>query len=126
MKFSPGEIKLHSSLSDTGETEESLNVTYDGPTVEVGFNAQYLGDFLRAVTEEQVAFHFRDAGSAGELRPAGDDVRGVYESAWRLGLKGVTVFREGARGQAVLVRGTEGEIEVQAERAGACPEDHCP
>jgi ribonucleoside-diphosphate reductase alpha chain len=55
-----------------------------------------------------------------------EDVRGVYESAWRRGLKGVTVFREGAKGQAVLVRGAAGEIEVQQERAGACPEDHCP
>jgi ribonucleoside-diphosphate reductase alpha chain len=33
------------------------------------------------------------------------DVRAIYVSAWRRGLKGVTVFREGCKGEAVLVRG---------------------
>ena len=33
------------------------------------------------------------------------DVRAIYTSAWRRGLKGVTVFREGCKDSAVLVRG---------------------
>lgn len=64
-----GEIKIHSSLSETGESEESIPTEYEGEPVEIGFNAQYLLDFLRAVTEENVTFHFRDPQSAGELRP---------------------------------------------------------
>lgn len=68
----PGELKIHSSLSETGESEESLPVEFDGGTVEIGFNAQYLLDFLRAIGEDQVAFHFKDAQSAGEMRPAGN------------------------------------------------------
>jgi len=68
----PGEVKIHSSLSETGESEESLPVEYDGSAVEIGFNASYLLEFLRAVPEAQVAFHFKDAHSAGELRPAAD------------------------------------------------------
>ena len=44
---------------------------YSGPEVEIGFNAQYLLDFLKAVPEESVAFHFRDPQSAGEMRPSG-------------------------------------------------------
>jgi len=71
IKFSPGELQLHSSLSDTGETEELLPIVYDGPVVEVGFNAQYISEFLRAVTDENVALKFRDAGSAGEFQPEG-------------------------------------------------------
>jgi DNA polymerase-3 subunit beta len=67
----PGEVKIYSSLSETGESEESLPAEYDGPDVEIGFNAQYLLDFLRAVPEESVAFHFRDPQSAGEMRPGG-------------------------------------------------------
>ena len=77
-RFTPGEIQVHSSLSDTGEIEETLPVTYDGPKVEVGFNAQYLVDFLRALSEESVAFGFKDAGSAGELRPGGEAPEYVY------------------------------------------------
>jgi DNA polymerase-3 subunit beta len=69
VQVSPGEVKVHSSVSDTGESEESLPVAYDGATVEIGFNAQYLIDFLRAVSTEEIAFLFKDAHSAGELRP---------------------------------------------------------
>jgi DNA polymerase-3 subunit beta len=71
LQVAPGELKVHSSLSETGESEESLSAEYSGPVTEIGFNAQYMLDFLRASTEENVSFHFRDAQSAGEMRPAG-------------------------------------------------------
>ena len=64
-----GEVKIHSSVSDTGESEESIPTTYEGPSVEIGFNAGYLLDFLRAISEPQVEFRFKDPHSAGELRP---------------------------------------------------------
>jgi DNA polymerase-3 subunit beta len=44
--------------------------------VEIGFNAGYLLDFLRASNEAKVTFHFKDANSAGELRPAVDGEAG--------------------------------------------------
>ncbi len=72
LQMAPGEARVYSSLSETGESEESLPVTYDGEEVEIGFNAQYLLDFLRAVAEEEVLFYFKDAHSAGELRPGPD------------------------------------------------------
>jgi len=68
----PGELKLHSSLSDTGESEETLTATYEGPNVEIGFNAAYMLDFLRASSEDNVQFLFKDSASAGELRPVSD------------------------------------------------------
>ena len=40
--------------------------------MEIGFNAQYLIDFLRVVQTDQVSFWFKDPHSAGELRPVGD------------------------------------------------------
>jgi DNA polymerase-3 subunit beta len=72
LRVQEGELHIHSSLSETGESEDSLPADYDGSPVEIGFNATYLLDFLRAVTEEKVAFHFKDPHSAGELRPAGE------------------------------------------------------
>ena len=51
-----------------------------------------------------------------------DDVREIYRSAWRLGLKGITVFREGCKGRAVLVRGGAG-AEVEDAEAGDCARD---
>jgi ribonucleoside-diphosphate reductase alpha chain len=51
-------------------------------------------------------------------------VREIYVEAWRLGLKGVTVFREGCRARAVLERGT-GEATLDAEDPGDCPRRVC-
>jgi hypothetical protein len=68
----PGEVKVHSSVSEMGEAEESIPAEYTGTEVEIGFNAEYLLDFLRAVNDSEVAFHFKDAHSAGEMRPGGE------------------------------------------------------
>jgi ribonucleoside-diphosphate reductase alpha chain len=57
------------------------------------------------------------AGAGPEL------VREIYLSAWRRGLKGVTVFREGCKGRAVLVRGSAG-LEL-APDAPACTPQRC-
>ena len=73
-----GEVKIHSSLSETGESEESIPNEYDGSPVEIGFNAQYLLDFLRAVPESNVSFHFRDPQSAGEFRPVSENEAEIY------------------------------------------------
>lgn len=69
IQFSPGEVKVFSSISETGESEESLPVEYEGASIEIGFNAQYLLEFLRAVSEDQVVFCFKDPHSAVEVRP---------------------------------------------------------
>lgn len=74
VRIEPAELKVHSSLSETGESEESLSVDYDGPAVEIGYNAHYILEFIRAVPQSSIAFLFKDAGNAGELRPAGDDL----------------------------------------------------
>lgn len=74
-----GELKVHSSISETGESEETIPVDYNGSDTEIGFNAQYLLDFLRSVDQSQVEFHFKDANSAGELRPHA----GTADTAYR-------------------------------------------
>lgn len=71
LQVCPGEVKVFSSISETGESEESIPAEYDGAAVEIGFNAQYLLEFLRAISEPQVSFSFKDPHSAAEVRPAG-------------------------------------------------------
>jgi DNA polymerase-3 subunit beta len=78
IQLAPGEIKFYSSVSDTGESEESIPVQYDGAKLEIGFNAEYLSDFVRAVPDGLITFHFKDPNSAGEMRPAGSDTSTVY------------------------------------------------
>ena len=54
-----------------------------------------------------------------------EDVRAIYTSAWRRGLKGVTVFREGCKDSAVLVRGADGGVELGAAAVGDCSDERC-
>ena len=78
VQFGPGEIKVFSSSVETGESEESVPTEYAGPELEIGFNAQYLLDFLRAIPQDEVAFALKDQKSAGEMRPAGEKLKDHY------------------------------------------------
>jgi len=78
VQFTPGEVRVFSSSVETGESEESVPGDYQGPDLEIGFNATYLLDFLRAISQDRVAFELKDQKSAGELRPAGDAVPDQY------------------------------------------------
>jgi DNA polymerase-3 subunit beta len=78
VQFTPGEVKIFSQSVETGESEESVSSQYEGPNLEIGFNAQYLLDFLRVIPQDQVAFHLKDQKSAGELRPAGEGATDQY------------------------------------------------
>ena len=69
VQFTAGEVKVYSSALETGESEESVPSEYTGPDLEIGFNAQYLLDFLRAVPQNQVVFALKDQKSAGEMQP---------------------------------------------------------
>jgi len=73
VQFTSGEVKIYSSALETGESEESVAADYNGPDLEIGFNAQYLLDFMRVITQDKVLFSLKDQKSAGELRPADDN-----------------------------------------------------
>jgi DNA polymerase III subunit beta len=78
VRFTSGEVQVFSSSVEMGESEESVPCEYTGPDLEIGFNAQYLLDFLRVVPEEQVTFELKDQKSAGEMRPANGDGSETY------------------------------------------------
>jgi DNA polymerase III subunit beta len=78
VQFTNGEVRVFSSSVETGESEESVPSEYQGPDLEIGFNAQYLLEFLRAIPQAQVAFELKDQKSAGELRPDGEGLADQY------------------------------------------------
>jgi ribonucleoside-diphosphate reductase alpha chain len=60
-----------------------------------------------------------------------DEVRRIYELAWKLKCKGVTTFRYGSKPEQVLyigeIKTKEGNfVSVQSEYAGGCPTQNCP
>ena len=70
LRLDKGELKLSASSTETGESEDSLEVDYNGDAMAIGFNAQYLLDFIKAVGSGEVKLELKDAQSAGQLRPA--------------------------------------------------------
>jgi DNA polymerase-3 subunit beta len=79
LKLEKGELKLSASSTESGESEDSIEVPYTGDPLTVGFNAAYLVDFLKAAGTSEVRLELKDAQSAGQLRPAeGDDYKYRY------------------------------------------------
>ena len=70
MRLEKGELKLSASSTETGESEDSLEIDYNGDPIAIGFNAQYLLDFLKATGSGDVKLEFKDSQSAGQMRPA--------------------------------------------------------
>jgi DNA polymerase-3 subunit beta len=64
-------LDLAASSPDLGEARESLPADYRGDAVEIGFNAQYLLDFLGVAGTEAVRMELKDHESQGVFRPQG-------------------------------------------------------
>jgi DNA polymerase III subunit beta len=69
MRVEKNELKVSSSNTETGESEDSIEVAYTGDPMVIGFNSQYLLEFLKVVGSGDVRFEFKDAQTAGQLRP---------------------------------------------------------
>jgi DNA polymerase-3 subunit beta len=79
LRLEKGELKLSASSTETGESEDSIEVDYDGEPMAIGFNAQYLIDFIKATGSCEVKLELKDAQSAGQLRPSeGEDYKYRY------------------------------------------------
>lgn len=66
-------MRLFSSNPEIGEARDRLAVDYKGQDLEIGFNAQYLLDFLTAVGAEKVVFEIKDENSAVLLKPENEE-----------------------------------------------------
>jgi DNA polymerase-3 subunit beta len=63
------QIRLFSSNPEIGEARDKVDVDYDGESFEIGFNSQYILDFLTTVKSERVRCEMKDENSAVLLRP---------------------------------------------------------
>jgi DNA polymerase III subunit beta len=73
LRLEKGELKLSASSTETGESEDSIETPYNGDSLTIGFNANYILDFLKAVGSGDVSLELKDPQSAGQLRPLGSD-----------------------------------------------------
>ena len=64
-----GRLEIHSSSGEYGEAHEVLDAQYDGEPLQIGFNYQYLLDFLTVLDKDgKVRLELKDEQSAGQFR----------------------------------------------------------
>jgi len=68
LALSNGSMEMTASHSDLGEAHETIPVDYEKEDLQVGFNYQYLLDFLLTADEPEVSVEFKDSESAAQLR----------------------------------------------------------
>ena len=66
-----GEMELHASSPDQGEAVETLGAEYSGEPVDIGFNAQYLIDFLSVLSDSEITIELKDSDAQGIFYPTG-------------------------------------------------------
>jgi DNA polymerase-3 subunit beta len=66
-------VEISASSPEYGEAKEIIEKEYKGEPLSIGFNAQYLLDFLAAAAEGPISIELKDEQSAGQMRPLADE-----------------------------------------------------
>ncbi len=66
-------IEISASSPEYGEAKETIEKEYKGDPLAIGFNAQYMIDFLAAAPEGPISLELKDEQSAGQMRPLADE-----------------------------------------------------
>ncbi|HEV2177947.1 MAG TPA: DNA polymerase III subunit beta [Terriglobia bacterium] len=68
------QLEIFSQSGEYGEAHETLDAKYDGEAMQIGFNYQYLLDFLGVLGDTaKVRLELKDEQSAGQFRPSDDE-----------------------------------------------------
>ena len=68
-----GALDITANHAELGEANETLEIEYDQEEFQIGFNYQYLVDFLSTIPETEVSFEFKDGESASQIRGLPDE-----------------------------------------------------
>jgi DNA polymerase-3 subunit beta len=67
-------IEVSAASPEYGEAKELIEAQYGQDDMQIGFNAEYVLDFLRAAGgSSAIRIQLKDAESAAEFHPSGDD-----------------------------------------------------
>ncbi len=78
LAFSSGVLRFAVSTPDLGEAQDEIAVTYEGDTLEIGFNANYLLEILKYMPTDEVRVTFKAPERAATVEPAGWDDPASY------------------------------------------------
>ena len=68
LKMSDNLMELTGSSAEYGESHESMAIAYTGPEVQVNFNPTFLIEPLRALSQDEVYFEFKDELNPGIIK----------------------------------------------------------
>ncbi len=76
--FSGGVLRFSVSTPDLGEAQDEISISYDGESLEIGFNATYLLEILKFMPTDEVRFTFKAPERAATIEPVGWDDPAAY------------------------------------------------
>jgi DNA polymerase III subunit beta len=66
-------VEISASSPEYGEAKETIEKEFKGEPMAIGFNAQYMLDFLGAAADGPISIELKDEQSAGQMRPLADE-----------------------------------------------------
>jgi len=61
LQFSPRLLRIVAVTPEKDEVEDEVEIEYDGPSLEIGFNANYLIEYLNIIRSEMITMTFTNA-----------------------------------------------------------------
>jgi DNA polymerase-3 subunit beta len=71
--LSSGSLQVMANNPEQEEAEEEISVEYDGPSLEIGFNASYVLDALNVIDSDQVELELTDQNSCCLIKSPGNE-----------------------------------------------------
>jgi len=72
LSFSPGTCMVEARSPEKGQATVTVEVEYNGDTIAIGFNPQYLQDALKVVSTDTLRLELKDPSRPGVLREGQD------------------------------------------------------
>jgi len=73
LTFKTGELEISAANFDVGESRDVALIEYEGETLEIGFNSQYLLDFIGVCGADSVSIAIKDSETQGLFKPISVD-----------------------------------------------------
>ncbi len=71
LQLASNQLRVSARNQEQDEGEDEIEVTYNGPALEIGFNVNYLLDALSAMQSEQFTMDFKGSDSSGLIQEVG-------------------------------------------------------
>ncbi len=73
LSFSQGELKVSASTPDVGDAEETMPAAFEGESLEIGFNPEFLRDGIESVEGDEVVLRLISPLRPGLLQPVDNE-----------------------------------------------------